>query len=312
MPIKKPLLVTGAHRSGSTWVGRMIALSPDLVYIHEPFNVNSNAHISPPGIYNVTFDYWFTYITSVNEGRFYKSLKKTIELRYNLPAALRESRHPRDWVGEMRQYIRFARYRFRGMQPLLKDPIAVLSAEWLADRFDMHVVVLIRHPAAFASSVKKKGWTHPFTHFLDQPLLMEEHLGPFEAEIAEYAERPPDIIDQACLLWRIIYYMVSKYKARHSNWIFLRHEDISREPLRYFEMLFAELGLEFTPEIERIITEHSNAANPVEPGRSDNELKRDSRANIWNWKQRLSPMEIAYIRQKVEDVSAEFYAVEDW
>jgi hypothetical protein len=32
----RPILVTGSPRSGTTFVGRMLALSPGVHYIHEP------------------------------------------------------------------------------------------------------------------------------------------------------------------------------------------------------------------------------------------------------------------------------------
>jgi hypothetical protein len=35
------VLVTGAHRSGTTGVGRTLAHHPSLVYVHEPFNVST-------------------------------------------------------------------------------------------------------------------------------------------------------------------------------------------------------------------------------------------------------------------------------
>ena len=35
---RRPILVTGSHRSGTTWVGKTIALSPSVTYIGEPFN----------------------------------------------------------------------------------------------------------------------------------------------------------------------------------------------------------------------------------------------------------------------------------
>jgi len=35
---KSPILVTGMHRSGTTWVGRMLAASREAVYFHEPLN----------------------------------------------------------------------------------------------------------------------------------------------------------------------------------------------------------------------------------------------------------------------------------
>ncbi|MCF8233846.1 MAG: hypothetical protein K9G67_15655 [Bacteroidales bacterium] len=36
---KKEILVTGAHRSGTTWVGHVMREAPEVHYIHEPFNV---------------------------------------------------------------------------------------------------------------------------------------------------------------------------------------------------------------------------------------------------------------------------------
>src|SRR6476620_4378035 len=38
MPSARPIVVTGTHRSGTTWVGEMIATSPQVAYVHEPFN----------------------------------------------------------------------------------------------------------------------------------------------------------------------------------------------------------------------------------------------------------------------------------
>ena len=35
----RPILVTGPHRSGTTWVGRMVCSHPGLAYLSEPFNV---------------------------------------------------------------------------------------------------------------------------------------------------------------------------------------------------------------------------------------------------------------------------------
>ena len=41
----KPILVTGSHRSGTTWVGKMLAATGSVGYIHEPFNLKNR-----PGI----------------------------------------------------------------------------------------------------------------------------------------------------------------------------------------------------------------------------------------------------------------------
>jgi len=308
MKSKKPILITGSHRSGSTWVGRMIAESPSVGYIHEPFHLNHR-----PGICGAKFDYWFTYIpiSGENESIVYKHIKNTIAFRYNVIEELKAIKCLKDVARMLRDYIKFSTYRFCNVRPLLKDPIAIFSAEWLASTFDMDVIVLIRHPAAFVSSVKRLNWRASFSHFLEQPLLIKDHLYPFEAEIREHVDKEHDIIDQAILLWKLIYYMVIKYKKRHSDWFFVRHEDLARDPLRGFQTLFNRLNLEFSEHVREVIKEYSNSSNPSEPFKASN-IKRNSKTTIWNWKSRLTMSEIQRIRSKVEEISSVFYSDEDW
>ncbi len=305
----KPILVTGSHRSGTTWVGQMIASAHEVAYVQEPFHIKSNRTAGS----GKKFDDWFTYITLENEDDFYQPLKKTLELRFDIFTAIQQnltfSQHLKKHI---KKYLQFMSYRLLGKRALIKDPIAVFSDEWLSKRFDMHVIVLIRHPLALAGNLKKKGWSHPFAHFLHQPLLMKDHLGPFYEEIVEYAERPPGIIDQACLLWQIIYSMVHKYQESHDDWIFLGHEDISSNPIPYFRVLFASLGLEFTPRIQAIIKDNTDSSNPQEPRQGVSTLKRNSESNILTWKHRLTNSEIIHIREQVEDVSKYFYTDNDW
>jgi hypothetical protein len=176
----------------------------------------------------------------------------------------------------------------------------------------MQVVILIRHPAAFASSIIRQDWEHPFSHFLEQPALMRDHLQPLQDQISEFASGGHDILDQAALLWRIIYHVVSKYQEDHEDWIFVRHEDLSRDPMRGFEMLYDSLGLEWSDQVREVVRAHSDASNPSEAPAVYQYLKRDSRSNIWNWKQRLTEAEIERVRGQVEDVSQLFYSNGDW
>lgn len=309
MTSRKPILITGSHRSGSTWVGKMIAEAPSVFYIHEPFNVS---HPPKPGVSSAKFKYWFTYVNRENEANFYKRIKNTIELRYDLVNALISIRSKKDIEVLKQQYGEFFKHRLQGSKPLIKDPLALFSSEWLAERFNMDVVVLIRHPAAFVSSIKKKDWTFPFSHFLEQPLLLETHLYPFEAEIREYAANNHDIVDQGILLWRIIHYMIIQYEKKHKDWLFVRHEDLSRNPLQEFQNLFNKLDLEFTEHVREVIKEYSSSTNSNEAVDGEGFFKRNSELNIWNWKDRLTPLEIEKIRNQVEDISSVFYSNRDW
>jgi hypothetical protein len=200
------------------------------------------------------------------------------------------------------------------MRPLLKDPIALFSAEWLSSRFNMDTVVLIRHPTAFAGSLKAKNWTHPFSHFLKQPLLMNEHLQPFKEEIEEFANNEKDIIDQAALLWNLIHYMILKYRRNNPNWIYVRHEDISRDPLNGFRSLFENLKLDFSDHVAKSIERYSFAqvSTNMQSKHKLHDLSRDSLANIYTWKQRLTSSEIKRLKSKTQKISQEFYSEDEW
>jgi hypothetical protein len=310
MSKKKPILLTGSHRSGSTWIGKMIAESSSIVYIREPFNVS---HPPGVGINSAEFSYWYTYIYQGNEDCFYSPIKETLNFSYGLTKELKAKEAKKALSKILKEFLAFRKNKLLGKRPLLKDPIALFSAEWLASKFDMNVVVLIRHPAAFASSLKQKNWSFPFSDFLKQTQLIKDHLYPFEADLKSYVDGKYDIIDQASLLWKILHYMILKYQANHSEWLFVRHEDISEKPLPVFQDIFSYLDLEFTEKISQVIREHSSASNPVE-GSSDatHTLKRNSKDNIKSWKHRLTDTEIERIRTQVEEIACHFYSEEDW
>lgn len=286
----------------------MVGLSERVGYVHEPFNINRG-----PGICRTRFPYWFTYIPPGTEGPVTQDFRRLLGFRYNYLAQSLSLRSASDTRALVRDGGRFLSYRLRGLRPLLKDPMAVFSAEWIAEAFDAQVILVVRHPAAFASSIKLDGWTHPFSHFLNQPALMEDHLSPFRDEIAAFTREEHDILDQAALLWRIVHQTIDRYRTRHPEWNVVRHEDLSRDPIGGFESLYQELDLPYTDAVRKEIRRSSSSSNSADRDTDDRRfLARDSRANIDNWRRRLSPSEIETIRTQVADVSPLFYADDEW
>ena len=147
----------------------------------------------------------------------------------------------------------------------MKDPIAAFSSSWLASTFDMATIVLVRHPAGFASSLKRLGWSHPFNDFLAQPALMEERLQAFEGEIARMAKVEHDIVDQASLLWRMIYSVLLEYRRAHPDWIVVRHEDLALDPVGGFAGLYRRLGLCYSEDIRRRVRWYSSGSPSWRP-----------------------------------------------
>jgi hypothetical protein len=301
---RKPILITGSHRSGSTWVGKIISHAPSVAYIHEPFNLNHRI-----GTCDIVFKYWFSYICIENENLYSKSISDCLDFRYKFIKELRTLKSVKDAARLVRDYTHFTKARLTDKRPLVKDPIAIFSAEWLANRFGMDVVVLIRHPAAFAGSLKKANWRYPFEHFLKQPLLMDQHLNDYRSEIEEYAKNEKNIIDQSILLWNLIHFMILKYRTKNEKWNFIKHEELSRNPIDEYSKLYQTLGLQFSRNVLEKIKESSHAG--FRETQLD-EFKRDSKSNIWNWKNRLTSEEIQRVKEKTHEIASQFYSDEEW
>ena len=132
---------------------------------------------------------------------------------------------------------------------LLKDPIALFSAEWIARTLGAQVVLLIRHPAAFIGSMKRMRWNQNFAPFLDQPALMEDCLGAFRDEMERRRRAPRDVIEDGILQWRVFAHTIDRLRKAHPEWLVYRHEDASREPEVCFDQILSWLGLQMTPEV---------------------------------------------------------------
>ena len=333
-----PILVTGAHRTGTTWVGKMLAASGETAYISEPLNVWRR-----PGVLRVPVRHWYTYICPENEALFYAGFQETFGFQYHLLAEIRSLRSRKDLMRMGRDWSIFLRGRFSHQRPLLKDPFAVFSIPWFIRRFGCQVVVTVRHPAAFASSLKRLNWSFDFRDLLDQPLLVQDLLNPYQAELeamCDNSECPTegwgvegsawnshsapnsrsapnscsaDIIRQASLLWSIIYQAVARYQKQFPQIIVVRHEDLSLDPVDGFQALYDSIDLNFNNRARKKILNSSSSENPHELDRKAvHSVRLNSRANLHNWKRRLEVDEIRCIRDLTENVTAEFYPDLNW
>jgi hypothetical protein len=284
----------------------MLSLAPGIGLVHEPFSPDTSA-----GVSGGHFERAFQYVCPENEDEYVERVARTLRFSYDFRRQLPTIRSLRVLRRTGIDAASFTRSRLRGARPLVKDPIAVFSSEWLASRFGAQVVLLVRHPAAFASSLVRLGWSHDFRSFLEQPLLMRDHLGAFEDEIQAFAAGERDSFDQAILLWRLIYSTVATFRDRNPDWNFVRHEDLALDPTGGFEALYAALELETSDAIRREITAHTGEDNPDEI-EGWHGVRLNSRASVGSWRRRLAPEQIARVHDETADVWPFFYASEDW
>ena len=303
-----PILVTGAHRSGTTWVGKMIAASPRVAYISEPLNVWHR-----PGVLRAPVRHWYTYICDQNEKLYLPALQETLTYRYHTWLELRSLRSRKDALRMGRDFTIFLAGRWLRRRPLLKDPFAVFSAPWFFERLGCQVVISVRHPAAFTSSLKRLGWDFDFEDLLAQPLLMQSWLEPYREKMEDLRRRPADVVEGGALLWRMIYQTVAEYRQRFPEFLIVRHEDLSRQPVQGFQALYRSLGLTFDERVEQRIRQSSSPENPKEISRQAvHAVQLDSRANLDNWKRRLTGSEIERVHAITHDVAELFYSDQEW
>lgn len=305
-----PILVTGAIRSGTTWVGQVLARAPGVALVHEPFNIDH-----PQGVFAHHWQYQYAYIQDGTQeaDEVASALADTLSFRYRPMRHLLSFENVRRTAGMARDLPRFW-YRHAVSRPrvIMKDPIAFFSASWLEERFDMDVVVMVRQPAAFVWSYLRIGEPNRLGDLVAQPALMEGSLAPLAGEIVK-ASQDDDPILQATTLWRAVHHLLSDYRDSRPGWLIRRHEDLSLDPLGEFSKLFLELDLDLTGRAQRYLERTTGTGNPVEaPPGVLHELYRDSRRNVSAWKKRLPADEVGRIRRLTADVADRFYESESW
>jgi Sulfotransferase domain len=302
--VRPPILLTGMPRSGTTWVARILTASGEVGHINEPFNLAVS-----PGTLRVPAEHWYAYVTTQTEDRYLPVLARVLDFEYPLLRELRRCRSRTDLLHTLKWWRDFR--RSRGRRPLVKEPHAVFSAAWFVERLGSEVVVMVREPLAVVSSWKRLGWSFDFTNLLEQPALMRDWLGPFEAEMTAALSPARDLVDRVALLWRVIYSVVAD--ERFPAVRLVRHEDLSRHPVRGYAELYEAFGLTFTDTVAEAVEASSSSENPAETSlERPHDTQIDSRANLQNWRHRLSADEIARIRAVTEETAALYYPELVW
>lgn len=282
------------HRSGTTWVGRMLAASREAVYFHEPLNPTCSR-----ALLGLPVEAQYLYLTEENEDGYPEAFRRLA--RFPLGSRkLERSRGQR-----LRRVARLAHARLTHARALFKDPFALFSIPWFARRLEADVVVVVRAPLAIVGSTKRLDWGFDTRSLLAQPLLLRDRLEPDRAALEE---PPTNIVDQAALLWQLLHAAVRDYARELPQVRVVRHEDLSRDPIREFQRLYEALELAFGPRARREVERTTSDRNPseTEPERPDS-IELDSRANLEAWKRRLTPDEVERVQRETDDVARAFY-----
>jgi len=303
----RPILVTGSHRSGTTWIGQVLSTDRSVGYIHEPFSL-----LCPPGVFRFRVPYWYYHVTPETAGDAARAFSDTLAFRFSYGADLGAMRGPRHALHLLVNASQFAFHRALRHRPLVKDPLALLSAEWLAETFGMDVLVSIRHPLGFVSSLVRMGWSFDFSDLLEQKLLMSTLLQDSREDIEAAASSRDDVVLNTAVLWKVLHRVIAGYVERHPEWLFVRYKDIANDPVKGFEPVFSRLQLPFGARERKRIQYLSGSGNPEERPNDPRVTRVDSSALLKTVMLRLSESDRERVREIVSPVAKIFFGNDEW
>jgi hypothetical protein len=280
---RRPLLITGHGRSGTTWVGNVFATAHRVLYCFEPGNPAVAEHDQS--------EVWFRYLEPGRRDPLFEQLFDTAfrGLPYN------------------RRWRRAAWHRLvPGYRMVIKEVAAFMCLEWLAARYDPAVLVVIRHPCPTILSELKQG-TDPQRSrqaMLRQPGLWHGSRLPFR-KILENAESAEAILAS---IWAIRLHILAEALARHPEWQIVHYEALCAEPAAQFRRLFENFDLPWTKRVEQFVIQSSTSHKPGQYSGV-----RLSAEQADRWIHEIDPQTSNAVHRQIELFDLPFYrAAADW
>jgi hypothetical protein len=100
--------------------------------------------------------------------------------------------------------------------------------------------------------------------------------------------------------------MILNYQKEYPSWLFVKHEDLSGNPIKGFQEIFQHLNLRLSRRIQESIKEYTSTDNPSETD-TTKFGPRNARASLETWKKRLTPEEVDRVIQKTQAIAQKFY-----
>lgn len=273
---RTPILVTGAPRSGTTWLARLLTDARRTALAgREPMNARSGGY----------------------------GLAKTLDgwVRLSVPTPRQGRALRRAYTG--RNPLCFGRYGRRqwaaplpGTRVIVKDPFALLSMRAISSLTDARIVLLYRHPAAVLASYRRMGWT-PDTDEL-RPVL--EQGGEPHPMLPRPGECTP--AEEFGAFWAALY-TVALADVPHSNALVVSHEEVAGGGPGAVSALFGALGLDGAPRTERDVDSGGSRAPHVQKNRLHN-FDRDPAAVAHQWREQIEPRDVEDVERTAGAVLA--------
>ena len=256
--LRRSILVAGTARSGTTWLGDLIASQLPSRILFEPFN--------PDRVPDYRHFHYFQYMRPGTENpEFYGFAQKvfTGEIRSR-------------WIDHQNEKI-ISKFR------LVKEIRANLALKWLHDNFpEVPIVFIIRHPCAVVLSRMDLGWDtdRDMAPFLSQPHLLEDHLEPYIDLICSAKK----VEEKHAVIWSVSNIVpLKQFDSNEMKVVY--YEDLCTQPETELPEIFEAMGFKYSRLFVSRFDRPSQTARRASPVVAGTE-------KIENWKHKLNRSQI--------------------
>ena len=149
---KKIIIVSGLHRSGTSWLGKILSFDKKSYYVNEPFNPSNLVNHST---FNANY-YWDFYCDNKND--FFLSLERIFKKNYKFINFFKKQYSLKKKIKSI--ILFFLNYLNFNKFPVIKDPFIIFHIEDIIKKYDKHfdlrINLIYRNPINFIASCKKK------------------------------------------------------------------------------------------------------------------------------------------------------------
>jgi hypothetical protein len=210
------MLIAGAGRSGTTWLGELVNATNRLRTLFEPFSRN---HLDDPNFHV----------------RQYINTDSDDALLYTTVRRILCGRTRGQWIDRYNK-------RILAQKRLIKAIHANLFLNWIHVHFPkMPIVYVIRHPCAVALSRVQCGWNAQgaIADLLDQQDLVVEHLEP----MLDLIQKTSDPFESHIIMWAVENAIpLSQFSSSEIH--IVSYEDVLRDPQGELDRIFHFVKLE--------------------------------------------------------------------
>ena len=305
--ITKICIVSGSHRSGTTWIGHTIAKGTNSAYIWEPFNVK--VPFSKRSGYGKSFlkiENWYHLVENSDDqicidlaNLFNKRELDIKGILSRLPKSLKSN--PKSTLKWLFNDSKLSINLKINNSAIIKDPIMLFSTEYISKKLESKCILISKDPRSFYNSLKKASWGFDFKNIY-YPCKRFEHLNEYIYEVEERLNKGTLLDPKSIgLLWNILHkhmYYLSKFK----NFKLIKYEDICEDPVLYLDELavFAtnkKLSKKIKHRIFHKQIKKANKSNRIHMIRHENS-KEISKL----WRSQLNKNELIEIEKKCDKI----------